>query len=197
MAACTVKVAVPLPATLVGLMEQVVEPRVDETTQVSATFPVNPLEGVTVRVSVPELPLVSVRLLVAALTTKLGAVEEMVTLSGTLCVRLPLVPVTVTAPVAAALPAVMVTVAVPLVVTLVGLMVQEVDPKAEATLHVNATVPVKPLTGATVNTSVTVLPGSTDRLELAGVRVNVGIAVPLQAATIAPPSIEPRPLARS
>ena len=57
----TVSVVVPLPVTEAGLIAHVVPERVEGTLHVKFTAPAKPLIGVSLRVAVPELPALSVR----------------------------------------------------------------------------------------------------------------------------------------
>jgi hypothetical protein len=91
-----------------------------------------------------------------------------------------------------------VSVEVPLLVTLVGFKEHVVAPSEEETVHARATVPTKLFVGAMVIVSLPDKPLLSVTLAFAVVSVKFGIVLaPLQAATNAPASTEPHPLARS
>jgi hypothetical protein len=156
---------------LVGLNAPHVKP--DGTVSVSATVPVNPLTAATVIVDVADTPTVTA-------AGDVAAIAKSVTLKVAVAVWTsePLVPVIVRLYV----PAVVElheTVAVPEVVMLVGEIVPQVKPVG--TVSVSATVPVNPLTAATVMVEVAETPTVTAAGEVAvivkSVIVNVAVAV--------------------
>jgi hypothetical protein len=145
---------------------------------VKATLPVNPPTSVTVMVSVPLLPCLTVRedadgLSVKPVVTLALTVRAMVVVA----VVLPEVPVTVTVtgpPVVAVLLAVSVS-------TLE--LVEDVGLKAAVTPLgipevVNVTLPLKPSTSVTVMVSVAVLPCVMDNVDGEDASVNVGVVDP-------------------
>jgi hypothetical protein len=138
------RVEVPEPVTLVGVRVQD-RPVAGETAAVRLTTPANPLTAVTVIVEVPAVPTVVVTVVGLAAIVKSWTTKDTVAV----WVRLPLVPVTVTVYVCAvAEEHESVEVWLAPRTMLAGVRVH-VRPVGE-TEDVRATVPVNPLTGATV-----------------------------------------------
>lgn len=123
----------------------------------SVTLPVKPLAGVTVIVLVPLAPCATLKVVGLAESVKSGG-GVTVRLIVVVCVRLPDLPVTVTVvgPPTAAEP-LAVSVKILVVVVLVGLK-DAVTPVGRVEVTVKATVPVKPLVGATVIVLVPLVP---------------------------------------
>jgi len=162
------KVEVPEPPViLVGLRVHVRPAGV--TAEVSATVPVKPLMGATMIVEVAVAPERIVTLVgLAVIEKSCGALTVTVTVAERDSV--PLVPVTVTVKVPAVVPVHdSVEVCVAPRTTLVGLRVH-VSPAGD-TVEVRATVPVKPLTGATLIVDVPEPPET--NVKLVGLAVTV------------------------
>ena len=160
-------IAVPEPVTLRGLIAPQV--KLAGTVSVRLTVPVNPLTAVTVIVEVAEVPTVTaagdVAEIVKSLTVKVAIVE---------CDSVPLVPVIVSVYVAAIVE-LHDTVAVPEPVTLRGLMAPQV--KFAGTVSVRLTVPVNPLTAATVIVEVAETPALTAAGDVAEIVKSVTVKV--------------------
>lgn len=136
---------------------------------VRLTVPANPLTAVTVMVEVAETPALTaageVAAIVKSVTVKVAVVE---------CDNVPLEPVIVRVYVAAIVE-LQATVAVPEFVTLVGVIAPQV--KLAGTVSVRLTVPVNPLTAATVIVEVAEVPTVTEAGEVAETVKSVTVKV--------------------
>src|SRR5271165_160798 len=125
----------------------------------------------------------------------------MLTATAAVCMRAPLVPVTVTFPVKGVaevlVAAMMVNTAGPLTLILEGLIEQVVAPSEESTLHVRLTVPLKSLNASTFMVSLPDPPLVITRLYLSRASAKSGPKDPFHAETSAATSTEPHPLATS
>lgn len=159
--------AVPELVTLVGVIAPQV--RFAGTVSVRLTVPVKPLTAATVTVDVAETPTLTAAGEVAA-TVKSVTVKVAVVLWDSV----PLVPVIVSEYVAATVE-LHATVAVPEFVTLVGVIAPQV--RFAGTVSVKDTVPVKPLTAATVMVEVAEVPAWTAAGEVADIVKSVTVKV--------------------